>query len=549
ISHCSLRVATMSEISELRPITEPTPTTLGACAEEASPTPSELDFDPKIMRTTKPGLKRLFLTFSVLLSFLLGLLYSSSAFPSYGEPVEIYRSPLPFHDMDTLSKEIESSPVQFPCHFRAVFLNFASRSSSNSLDPFHLRSTILAGMTKLTSQTQPRQCGSCSENFTLSVTVDSGDSTCRRSDEHGSVCSYKCGRIGALKFDHDEGVDEALRSVLDESCSDFSVKVYTVVVMNGSGEEPRGLVGKYRHGWIVGKELEAEAVMGRVAEMFVGVFRNGGRDEGVIQGEFMPVGADGRVVLSFNLLNANPDDWVYDWDFQRIDETLLSPMIEALKPIASISVESQVLYHTPKSSFSYWDESSQSYIFSTRDLPFFVNSNEWHLDTSVAAGGRSKILQFVAHQPFAEEFPLFLQLPSGDISRTNGFISPAHQPFAEEFPLFLQLPSGDISRTNGFISPMWGGIMVWNPQSSLKNSSNEPPARQLMSPDDLQEIFDVLLGQLRQVFGLKSDGIYVGAAGSFELLASEKGFTEWQENFLLSDLSHLCTYPFDILFS
>ncbi|CAN0915351.1 GPI transamidase component PIG-S, partial [Linum grandiflorum] len=496
ISHCSLRVATMSEISELRPITEPTPTTLGACAEEASPTPSELDFDPKIMRTTKPGLKRLFLTFSVLLSFLLGLLYSSSAFPSYGEPVEIYRSPLPFHDMDTLSKEIESSPVQFPCHFRAVFLNFASRSSSNSLDPFHLRSTILAGMTKLTSQTQPRQCGSCSENFTLSVTVDSGDSTCRRSDEHGSVCSYKCGRIGALKFDHDEGVDEALRSVLDESCSDFSVKVYTVVVMNGSGEEPRGLVGKYRHGWIVGKELEAEAVMGRVAEMFVGVFRNGGRDEGVIQGEFMPVGADGRVVLSFNLLNANPDDWVYDWDFQRIDETLLSPMIEALKPIASISVESQVLYHTPKSSFSYWDESSQSYIFSTRDLPFF-----------------------------------------------------AHQPFAEEFPLFLQLPSGDISRTNGFISPMWGGIMVWNPQSSLKNSSNEPPARQLMSPDDLQEIFDVLLGQLRQVFGLKSDGIYVGAAGSFELLASEKGFTEWQENFLLSDLSHLCTYPFDILFS
>ncbi|CAN0915352.1 GPI transamidase component PIG-S, partial [Linum grandiflorum] len=504
ISHCSLRVATMSEISELRPITEPTPTTLGACAEEASPTPSELDFDPKIMRTTKPGLKRLFLTFSVLLSFLLGLLYSSSAFPSYGEPVEIYRSPLPFHDMDTLSKEIESSPVQFPCHFRAVFLNFASRSSSNSLDPFHLRSTILAGMTKLTSQTQPRQCGSCSENFTLSVTVDSGDSTCRRSDEHGSVCSYKCGRIGALKFDHDEGVDEALRSVLDESCSDFSVKVYTVVVMNGSGEEPRGLVGKYRHGWIVGKELEAEAVMGRVAEMFVGVFRNGGRDEGVIQGEFMPVGADGRVVLSFNLLNANPDDWVYDWDFQRIDETLLSPMIEALKPIASISVESQVLYHTPKSSFSYWDESSQSYIFSTRDLPFFM----WG---GIMVWNPQSSLKNSSNEPPARQFVV-----------ANCFYD---------------------------LMKMWGGIMVWNPQSSLKNSSNEPPARQLMSPDDLQEIFDVLLGQLRQVFGLKSDGIYVGAAGSFELLASEKGFTEWQENFLLSDLSHLCTYPFDILFS
>lgn len=35
------------------------------------------------------------------------------------------------------------------------------------------------------------------------------------------------------------------------------------------------------------------------------------------------------------------------------------------------------------------------------ERPYFfvkqVNSNEWHLDTSVAAGGRSKILQFVVY--------------------------------------------------------------------------------------------------------------------------------------------------------
>ena len=40
---------------------------------------------------------------------------------------------------------------------------------------------------------------------------------------------------------------------------------------------------------------------------------NGGKEEGFIHGEFMPVGADGRIVLSFNLLNSNPHDWVYDW--------------------------------------------------------------------------------------------------------------------------------------------------------------------------------------------------------------------------------------------
>ena len=75
-------------------------------------------------------------------------------------------------------------------------------------------------------------------------------------------------------------------------------------------------------------------------------------------------------------------------------------MIEALQPIANVTFESQVkscirvqlqnslytldlndfvvlpnwqvLYHTPKSSFSYWDDEHGSHIFSTKDLPFFV---------------------------------------------------------------------------------------------------------------------------------------------------------------------------------
>ncbi|CAI0561098.1 unnamed protein product [Linum tenue] len=465
----------MAEIAESPSTTEHPLGTVGASRSKASSSAlRESDVDPKTMRTTTPGLKRLFLTFSVLLSFLLG-------FPFLWKTVEIYRSPLPFGDMDALSKQIESSPLQFPCHFQSVF------------------------MTKLTSQTLERQCGSCGENFTLSVVVDS--------DGNGLTpnCSYKCGALGALNLGDGEAVDEALRSALDESCSDYGGKLYTVVVVNGdgAGEGPKALVGKHRHGWISGRELDAEAMIGRMAEMFVKIFMNGGREDGAIHGEFMPVGADGRVVLSFSLLNANPDDWFYDWDFQKLDDTLLNPVIEALKPIANISVESQVLYHTPKSSFSYWDESLGSYIFSTKDLPFFVNSNEWHLDTSVAAGGRTKILQFVVYVPSANECPLSLQLPSGEISKTNGFIS-----------------------------PMWGGVMVWNPQSCIKYSGSGPPARLLMHPDDLHRIFEVLMGQLRQLFGLKSDSIYVGAAGAYKLLPSEKGFTEWELDVL--SRQHTC---------
>lgn len=215
----------------------------------------------------------------------------------------------------------------------------------------------------------------------------------------------------------------------------------------------RAAVGKYRHGWIVGRVSEEEAVK-KVADVFVKVFVNGGKEEGSISGEFMPVGADGKIVLSFNLLNSDPRDWTYDWEFQEIDDNLLAPILESLRPLADIRVESQVLYHTPKSSFSYWDEKLESYIFTTNDLPFFVNSNEWHLDTAVAAGGRSKILHLVVYVPSATDCPLLLQLPSGEISKSNGFIS-----------------------------PMWGSVVVWNPPACLNDSKMETHVRHKISSE------------------------------------------------------------------
>ncbi|XP_029153770.1 uncharacterized protein [Arachis hypogaea] len=208
-----------------------------------------------------------------------------------------------------------------------------------------------------------------------------------------------------------------------------------------------------------------------------------GRSEGdSIRAEFMPVGADGRIVLSFSLLNAEPRDWIYDWNFREIDEILLQPVIQSLQPIANITVESQVLYHTQKSPFSYWDE---------------VNSNEWHLDTSVAAGGRSKMLQLVVYIPSAKECPLRLELPNGDLSNTNGFIS-----------------------------PMWGGVVVWNPQSCKKDLER------------YQKFSGILMGQLRQLLGLKSDNLYVGQSGTYVLQGSEKGFTQWELDVL--SRNHVC---------
>nr|KYP63456.1 GPI transamidase component PIG-S [Cajanus cajan] len=381
-----------------------------------------LELDTKTTRNTKPGVKRLINSVTVLFSFILG-------FPLLWKSIEIYRAPLPFDRIDSFSSQIESKPFSFPCHFQAIFIGFDFKASN----------------------------------------ADVGAAIARRMSD--------------LSRGGDCGGGNA----------------YSVVVVNGEGEV-RSVVGKYRHAWIVGR-VGAEEAVGRVAEVFVRVFVNGGDEESSVRSEFMPVGADGRIVLSFSLLNADPRDWIYDWDFREMDETLLRPVIEALQPIANITVESQVLYHTPKSSFSYWDDEHGSHIFRTEDLPFFVNSNEWHLDTSVAAGGR-------------------------------------YIPSAKECPLQLELPNGEISKTNGFISPMWGGVVVWNPQSCIKDLESKDPVRHMISPQDLQKLFEVLMGQLRQLLGLKSDNLYVGQSGTSILLGSERGFTEWELDVL--SRKHIC---------
>jgi phosphatidylinositol glycan class S len=186
----------------------------------------------------------------------------------------------------------------FPCHFQAIFVGFDSKPS---LTPDALASSILYQIAKLTSETP--QCGTCT-NHTVSVVVDSSSGCVQfRNGEYSAP--WQCGALGAVDFGDDEGVDDVLVDLLGG-------KVYSVVVVNGDSEEVRAVVGKYRHAWVVGRVSEKEAVA-RAAEIFIKVFVNGGKEEGLIHGEFMPVGADGRIVLSFNLLNSDPQDWVYDW--------------------------------------------------------------------------------------------------------------------------------------------------------------------------------------------------------------------------------------------
>lgn len=356
------------------------------------------------------------------------------------------------------------------------------------------------------------------------MAVDSGEAGCDHFQNDGSDgCLWQCGSAESGSFfdGGDEEVDEFFDGILNGDkgrCgSQRGGKVYTMVVVgDGMGSTDDGkfrvIVGKHRHAWIVGKIQEMAAV--RVAsKVFVEVFMHGWMDSNGMDDwkneASIPIGSDGSVTLSFSLLNANPRDWVYEWDFKNTGEEMLAPMVEALAPLANVRVESQVLYHTPKSSFSFWDSKMGSHVFSTSDLPFFVNSKEWHLDTSIATAGRSKVLQFVVYVPSAKECPLHLSLSNKDVSTTNAFIS-----------------------------PMWGGIHVWNPPTCSMNSDGSHSSMNMISSKDLHEVFKVFIGQLRLLFGLKSDNTYVPESEISRFLASERGFTEWELDFLFR--RHTC---------
>uniref|UniRef100_A0A0D9V999 GPI transamidase component PIG-S n=1 Tax=Leersia perrieri TaxID=77586 RepID=A0A0D9V999_9ORYZ len=385
-------------------------------------------------RTSKPGRKRLVLTASVLLSFLIGL-------PLLLSSTEIHRSPLPSDAIAALSRRLQSNPPSFPYGLHAVFLRSGGAPSEASVAN-RIGRDISAQLVDLPNVSN-------AGNTLISVTVESAGG-CSSSSNVAS--HWRCRAvITADLVRGDEVFDELLHSALGGGGGD-GMRVYTVVFVESDDvEELRIVIGKHRHAWVVGKVNEAE-VASIVGKVFVKYFMNGGAEEGepgIVKREFMPVGSDGNIVLSFSLLNANPSDWVYDWEFGKIGERMLTPVIEALRPIANINIESQVLYHTPKSSYSYSDEKLGGNVLSMGDIPFF----------------------------------------------------------------------------------MWGGVVIWNPPGCSLGSKPHGTLDKMPS-QELMETIEIFIGQLRQLFGLKSSYHAQSTDSVTKFITSPKGFAQWELDLL-----------------
>lgn len=114
--------------------------------------------------------------------------------------------------------------------------------------------------------------------------------------------------VDAIIDRDDHQIDELLQSGVNERAGGCVGRVYSVFVMEG--ERERVVVGKHQHAWVVIKTLDDSKNIGSTIGMVFGDYFMRGGDG---KGEYVPVGSDGNVVLSFSLLNSNPSDWIYDW--------------------------------------------------------------------------------------------------------------------------------------------------------------------------------------------------------------------------------------------
>jgi hypothetical protein len=107
-------------------------------------------------------------------------------------------------------------------------------------------------------------------------------------------------------------------------------------------------VGRYRHGWALfdgapagssGGSFEAARPLAAAAAAGAAAWL---RAAACGAAAALPLSSAGAAVLSFSLLNADPVARRYGWDFEAFEAQYVAPMVRALRPLAALSVESQV---------------------------------------------------------------------------------------------------------------------------------------------------------------------------------------------------------------
>ncbi|KAJ3026888.1 UNVERIFIED_CONTAM: hypothetical protein HDU68_004901 [Siphonaria sp. JEL0065] len=209
--------------------------------------------------------------------------------------------------------------------------------------------------------------------------------------------------------------------------------------------------------------------------------------------------------LMFNLLNADPQSLLMDWDIEAAINDYFLNFINILRKLYDIKITSQIQYFTTLAIQP--DIVGNTNILYPHHLPHFINSAEWGFDGSSVS--TSPPINFVIYIPTHSQCPLYIA--SSDEKNS---------PLVE---------------TNAFSIPQWGGIVVFNPDytsNKIETSSQTRVKTYKLDAQELEGPMNVFLEQMRGLLGVKT--VELGSAErllprfTFKYVGSSAGITKWE---------------------
>ncbi|WFD28686.1 GPI transamidase component [Malassezia nana] len=204
-----------------------------------------------------------------------------------------------------------------------------------------------------------------------------------------------------------------------------------------------------------------------------------GRNHTTEDARVIPYAPRLRLVFSLLLEDASRGPAIQSWYLQQALETMEAPalaplrrILHALAPVHEMELESQIQWYAPLEFAPQAETVNETTVYtaSMEEVRVFINSPQWSLasydtpTTSVALDERT--LHFVLFVPHDAHSPLYVRNDTGSL---------------------VQQPA--------WIVPQWGGVVVWNRDSSVRTAPT-------MTLNELQEPIRLFSQQLAILLGM-----------------------------------------------
>eukprot|EP00485_Elphidium_margaritaceum_P009232 CAMPEP_0202691398 /NCGR_PEP_ID=MMETSP1385-20130828/6127_1 /ASSEMBLY_ACC=CAM_ASM_000861 /TAXON_ID=933848 /ORGANISM="Elphidium margaritaceum" /LENGTH=508 /DNA_ID=CAMNT_0049346799 /DNA_START=168 /DNA_END=1694 /DNA_ORIENTATION=+ len=239
-------------------------------------------------------------------------------------------------------------------------------------------------------------------------------------------------------------------------------------------------------------------------------------------------------IFSFTLLNSEPErGHNYEWNMHDIHAAYLSPFFHRVANLLlyAYHIDSQILHygyilsppptddiHVDQTDFNTVvakyirkDEAGNYFYVTNKELQTFVGGTDWNRISSLV--NDVSPVQFMVYIPPKKYLPLHIKSAAVNDSLVR-------------------------SQYDAFIVPRFGGCVVYNPSPALMEA-NAKKRRIKLQTTELSDTFNVIVSQLRSMFGLRndysSDDDDDGDVGQAKYLMHDSGINDWELDLLIRE--------------